>query len=132
MMTDLELAAQYAVAAEAWRAFAQRPADADPMGESVVVVLLAGLCEPPPYAPKFTGDLLADVLGGLRGFVDRLDQDAAEGGGARAVVHGPRLRRGSAGSTARSRSSATNGSTASTWCGPARRSPTASRATAQA
>lgn len=91
MSTDLELAAEYAAAAEAWQAFAKRPADADPMGEPLAVVLLAGLCEPPPYAAKFTGDLLADVLGGLRGFVDRLDQDAAEGGGARAVVHGPAL-----------------------------------------
>jgi hypothetical protein len=88
MSTDLELAAQYAAAAEAWRTFSHRPADADVMGEPLAVVLLAGLCEPPPYAPKFTGDLIADVLGGLRAFVDGLDQDAAEGGGARTVVYG--------------------------------------------
>jgi len=42
-ITDLELAAEYAAAAEAWRAFAQRPADADPMGEPLAVVLLATL-----------------------------------------------------------------------------------------
>jgi hypothetical protein len=91
MSTDLELAAQYAAAADAWRAFAQRPANTDVMGQPVVVVLLAGLCEPPLHEDNFTGDLLADVLGGLRGFVARLDQDAAEGGGARAVVHAPAI-----------------------------------------
>jgi hypothetical protein len=91
MSTDLELAAQYATAAEAWRAFAKRPADADVIGEPLVVVLLAGLCEPPLYAPRFTGDMIADVLGGLRAFVAALDDDATECGSGRTVVYGPAI-----------------------------------------
>jgi hypothetical protein len=91
MTPDLDLGTEYATAAEAWRAFAERSANADTLGRPLAVVLLAGLCEPPLHEDTFTGDLLADVLGGLRGFVDRLDRDAAEGGGCRVVVHGPAI-----------------------------------------
>jgi hypothetical protein len=91
MTTDLDRAAEYAAATESWRAFSKEPINADTAGRPLVVVLLAGLCEPPPYGDGFTGDVIADVLGALRGFVDRIEKDAADGGGGGIFVHNPAL-----------------------------------------
>jgi hypothetical protein len=90
-VTALDRIAEYEATADAWRAFCRGATNADPAGESVAVVLLAGLCEPPDYGDRFTGDVIADVLGGLRGFVDRIERDAADGGGGGIFIHNPAI-----------------------------------------
>jgi hypothetical protein len=87
----LDQGAEYTATADAWRAFCQGATNADPTGQPLTVVLLAGLCEPPDYGARFTGDVIADVLGGLRGFVDRIERDAADGGGGGLFIHNPAI-----------------------------------------
>jgi hypothetical protein len=91
MTPHLDRGAEYAMAADAWRAFCQGATNADPAGQPLAIVLLAGLCEPPDYGARFTGDVIADVLGGLRGFVDRIERDAADGGGGGLFIHNPAI-----------------------------------------
>lgn len=92
MTTDLDKAEEYAAASEAWRAFcADGKTNKDPAGEAIAVVLMNGLAEPPEYGDRFTGDMIADVLGGLRGIVDRIERDAADGGGGGIFVHNPAI-----------------------------------------
>jgi hypothetical protein len=78
--TDTELRAEYIATAERWRAFcANGTTNRDPSGEPLAAVLLAGLCEP-VAGDRFTGDIITDMLGGLRAFVQRIERDAADGG----------------------------------------------------
>jgi hypothetical protein len=84
---DAKLAAEYAAAADAWRAFcAARLPNRDASGEPLAVVLLAGLCEP-LAGDVFSGDIITDVLAGLRAFVKRVEQDAADGGGGGLFIY---------------------------------------------
>ena len=91
-MTDLDRAAEYAAAAEAWRAFCaplKSTTGLNLAGQPLVVLLLAAFCEPPrDFTEKWTGDLLADVLAGVRSFIRHLDLDATEGGAGGAWLHG--------------------------------------------
>jgi hypothetical protein len=91
-MTAVDRGAEYAATADAWRAFCQRNrADVDTRsldGQPIAVVLLAALAEPPLHRDAFTGDLMADALGGLDAFIRHLEGDASEGGGGRAFLHG--------------------------------------------
>ncbi len=81
-MTRAELRAEYIATAERWRAFcAGKSPKTDPSGEPLAVLILSGLCEPLAYRDCFTGDIIADMLGGLRAFVQRVERDAADGGG---------------------------------------------------
>ena len=53
------------------------------------MLLLAAFCEPPrDFAETWTGDLLADVLAGIRTFVRHLDLDGDRGGCGGAFLHG--------------------------------------------
>jgi hypothetical protein len=92
MTTDLDRAAEYAAAAENWRAFcAPLKSTTDPnlAGQPLIVLLLAAFCEPPrDFTEGWTGDILADVLAGVRSFIHHLDLDASEGGGGGAWLHG--------------------------------------------
>jgi hypothetical protein len=92
MTTDVDRAAEYAAAAESWRAFCaplKSTTDPDLAGQPLIVLLLAAFCEPPRnFALGWTGDLLADVLGGVRSFIHHLDLDGSEAGGGGAWLHG--------------------------------------------
>ena len=92
MTTDLDRAAEYAAAAESWRAFCaplKRTTDPNLAGQPLVVLFVAAFCEPPrDFAAGWTGDLLADVLAGVRSFIHHLDLDASAGGGGGAWLHG--------------------------------------------
>ena len=93
-LPDYDPPEEYVQAARAWASYCQAfGAEATKDGhhlldQPLVVVLLAALCEPARYAPVFTGDLIADVLGGLRAFVEHLDDDAYHGNGAGAFLTG--------------------------------------------
>jgi len=92
MLTDADLTAEYVKIAHAWGAFCKGPhATVDTFslaGQPLAVVLLAALAEPPRFQDRFTGDVIADALGGLAAFVHHLDGAAFEGGGGRASLHG--------------------------------------------
>jgi hypothetical protein len=92
MMTDADLAAEYAEIAHAWGAFCKglhsTVDNFSLAGHPLTVVLLAALAEPPRFQDRFTGDVVADALAGLATFVHHLDGDASEAGGARAYLHG--------------------------------------------
>ena len=85
-MSARNRAAEYAATAEAWRAFCagtspQNVSRFNLDGQPVGVVLLAAHAEPPALDRGFTGDIITDVLGGLRAFIDYLDSTATRGGG---------------------------------------------------
>jgi hypothetical protein len=89
-------AAEYAATAEAWRAFCsgRKPDTISRFNlddQPVAVVLLAALAEPPLHASEFTGDVIADALGGLRTFVHYLDDSATIGGGGGIWLYGYQL-----------------------------------------
>jgi hypothetical protein len=83
------LAAEYRALAERWRALCS---DKSPKlrhdGEPLAVLILFGLAEPPPYRYTLTGDLILDMLGGLRSFVKDIDDHATEGGGGGDFING--------------------------------------------
>ena len=89
-LTREQLAAEYRATAERWRALcADRPPDLLYDREPLAVLILSGLCQPLPYrGERFTGDLILDVLGGLRSFVNDVDIEAARGGGDGTFLHG--------------------------------------------
>ena len=79
--------AEYEALASAWLRFctgpaAETPDEREPLG----VLLLSGLCEPAIGAEKLTGDLLADVLGGVALIAGRWRAGAIRGGGGVAEV----------------------------------------------
>jgi hypothetical protein len=87
-MTDLDKAAEYAAAADAWRLFcaiAIGPkggnVNAPAYGQPLAVLFLAGICEPPEGEKSCSGDLLADVLSGMVAIMRRLNNTAKDGGG---------------------------------------------------
>jgi hypothetical protein len=93
-LPDYDPPAEYGHAARAWHTFCKgfgKHAALDGFhldGHPLAVVLLAALCEPVFYSSEFTGDLIADAIGGVRSFVEHLDGDAEGGGGVGAWVHG--------------------------------------------
>ena len=92
-MSARDRAAEYAATAQARRAFykTRMPEAIDRFAlddQPVAVVLLAAMAQPPVHASEFTGDIIADALGGPRTFVHYLDAVATTGGGGGAWLHG--------------------------------------------
>jgi hypothetical protein len=86
VVSTTDRAAEYAAIATAWQAFCsgttpQNVTRFNLDGQPVGVVLLVALAEPPALDRGFTGDVIVDVLGGLRAFIDYLDNTATRGGG---------------------------------------------------
>jgi len=72
-MTLLDLEAELGAAAAAWRTWCAGPQRSIDMDDPLVVLLLASLGEPPAFGPRFTGDLVTDLLGAAQGAVHRMN-----------------------------------------------------------
>jgi len=90
----IDRVAEYAALAKAWQRYCVKHGKRATLdgfnlpGKPVGVILTAALAEPPHHSNDFTGDLIADALGGLRAFVQHLDLDASEAGGGGAWLNG--------------------------------------------
>jgi len=70
-MTSTELGTEYTLAAQGWQAYCERLQSPINAETPIVVLLLSALAEPPNFGERFTGDLVADLLGILQSTVSR-------------------------------------------------------------